>query len=236
MSIASRPTSLDASTSNGASPGSRRSRARRGEEGATLSIDVEFGVSIGGLGTSRLASEVQRGLSRSRTSTVPIRIHLAIQVEATSDRPTRQSPVVAEVAIAVDGRPLGEGEASFAVVETLRGVLTFGTRRLHLDLADGVGPWIRCSLPCHSAMDPAALADEPTEATDPLAADATNLSGSGYCWLRPLSDWRLAGGTATPRLVSMSIAGREPAGLALQVDAAADHLASNEMRNGAAGC
>ena len=79
------------------------------------------------------------------------------------------------------------------------------------------------------------LADEPTESTDPLAADAMNLSGIGYCWLRPLSDWRLAGGTATPRLVSMSITGRDLAELGGRVAPMADRLASSEMRHGAAG-
>jgi len=157
-------------------------------------VVVGFDVSIGGLGRTELAGELD-GLDapRRHDATEEISIRLVLLASDDGASAGRSRPVRAAVELRLGGRPIGEAGRSFAVVGTLRGMLTRGGTHRHLDLADDAGPWLRCSVP-ETVLDRIPRRSSRGDETD-LATAVRD----AYVWLRPFVDWRIAGGTAAPR-------------------------------------
>jgi len=150
---------------------------------------LEFGVSVGGLSRSELAGELDARPARLRDpATIAISMRVLVRRDGGPDPESSRHPVRATVEITLEGTPLGEASNSFAVVGELRGMLTTCGRHRHLDLADDAGPWLRCSVS-------GTLDDLDGASAGPRDID------SSYAWLRPIADWRIFGGTASPRTV-----------------------------------
>lgn len=211
MSVIPRPTSLAARAGgSGRGRGDDRTPSRHG--GSALgTFELRFAVSAGGLRRSELGGEFERCASeRTGPSSVPVSIRVVVHPDGGCDPSAGSVPVRGRAEIELDEIPLGMDAASFAIVGTLRGVLTRGTRRLHLDLADGAGPWLRWSVPAPEECGTARrVPDAPAAApmgrgvhgSPEIRRDAVETAPPAYAWLRPFCDWRIPGGTASPREV-----------------------------------
>lgn len=160
-----------------------------------VACGLEFGVTLGGLGRSGLAREIGSFIGDGAMAEVSLQ--LQVHADGRVETATGRRPVRAEGEFRLGGDRLSPEASSFAIVGGLRGMLTSRDGCRHLDLADDSGPWLRCSV----AAKPAA------SEVIPIRPDAI----SAYVWLRPVADWRIPGGTATPRVVSWR-EGAEPAG------------------------
>lgn len=193
MSVIPRPTGLGGGPMARVRMTSPATAPAIGDVPSVADVEVRFGVSVGGLSRSELAGELERRTTPpAKAVTMPVAIRLAIHhVDAPGD-PSRCRSVRARVRIDLDGTPLGENAASFTIVGSLRGTLTLGDRHHHLDLADDAGPWLRCSVARSGA-------------SGRNRGGPSNRTDSAYLWARPISDWRIAGGTSSPCEVSASL-------------------------------
>ncbi len=193
MSVIPRPTSLGRRAAGPMMSPALRTPRGAGETPANApalaDCRLDFGVSTGGLSRSELAGELDARPARLRDpATIAISVRVLVRRDGDPDPESSRHPVRATVEITLEGTPLGEASNSFAVVGELRGMLTTCGRHRHLDLADDAGPWLRCSV---------------SGTPDDLAggsAGPRNIESS-YAWLRPIADWRIFGGTASPRTV-----------------------------------
>lgn len=205
MSVIPRPAPLGRNTPMSLDTDRGRAGTARDRAAELACFDVRFSVSEGAIRRSELASELaDRGGAERRGSAVPISIRVRVRAGASVEDAGVPVPVIGEVVIELDGTALGVHAASFATVGTLRGRLAPGVRRLHLDLADEIGPWMRASVPVPETA-------EVSEVSRIGAFGGRKAKGSGrtdgasagtYVWLRPLCDWRIAGGTASPRSIA----------------------------------
>jgi len=197
VSVIPRPTSLGERASgpmtSPARPGSRPPSDVPANAQTLADCRLDFGVSVGGLSRSELAGELDaRPALRRDPSAITVSVRVLVRRSGSPETGSPRHPVRATVEITLEGTPLGEASISFAVVGELRGMLTTSSRYRHLDLADDAGPWLRLSV-SRPADGPA---EGPADGTaDPRVVD------SSYAWLRPVADWRIFGGTASPRVI-----------------------------------
>ena len=151
---------------------------------------LEFSVTLGGLGRSGLARE--RGPSMGVGAMVDVSLELHVHGDGPLEAATGRQPVRAEGAFHLAENILSPEASSFAIVGELRGMLTSRDGSRHLDLADDSGPWLRCSVAANSA----------SSGVTPIRPAAIG----AYVWLRPIADWRIPGGTATPRALRIFFA------------------------------